>query len=108
MMKQLPAALALAVLLAASSALAQTSGDPAAGQALSVQVCATCHKVMATQPIPPGDAPSFAAIASMSSTTEMALHAFLSTPHANMPNLMLTLPEQDDVIAYILGQRKPR
>ena len=108
MMNKLPTALGLAVLLAASSALAQTTGNPAAGQALAVQVCATCHKVTATQPNPPGNAPSFAAIADMSSTTEMALHAFFSTPHANMPNLVLTLPQQDDVIAYILDQRKSR
>jgi hypothetical protein len=37
--------------------------------------------------------------------TATALHAFLTTSHPKMPNLILTPPETDDVIAYILGLR---
>jgi mono/diheme cytochrome c family protein len=108
MMKTLTAAVAIAALMAASGAFAQTSGDSAAGRALATKICATCHKVTPRQATPPGKAPSFAAIANMSGTTEMALHAFLSTPHENMPNLVLKPRQQDDVIAYILSQRRTR
>ena len=107
-MKKLSAGLTLALLLATSSAIAHTSGDVAAGRAIAMQLCTTCHKVTAEQPVPRGSkAPSFAAVAAMSSTTEIALHAFLSTPHANMPNLILQPQQQDDVIAYILSLRRP-
>ncbi|HWE76054.1 MAG TPA: c-type cytochrome [Stellaceae bacterium] len=108
MTKNLFVAPALAAMLAALSAVAQTSGDPAAGREMARQVCAACHKVTIAQTAPSRSAPSFAAIANMSSTTETALHAFLSTPHANMPNLMLKQQQQDDVIAYILGLRRPQ
>jgi mono/diheme cytochrome c family protein len=100
--------LAIALSLAASSVLAQTSGDAAAGRALATSVCATCHQVTGQQPAPRGNAPSFSAIANMSSTTETALHVFLSTPHANMPNFVLKPQQQDDVIAFILSQRRVR
>jgi mono/diheme cytochrome c family protein len=36
----------------------------------------------------------------------MSLHAFLLTPHANMPNYRLTSEEIDDVVAYILSLRR--
>ena len=105
-MKKIPVGVAIAVLLAASSAAAQESGDPAAGRTLATRACASCHRVTARQAPTRGKAPSFAAIANMSSTTETALHAFLSTPHATMPNLVLKPRQQDDVIAYILSQRR--
>jgi hypothetical protein len=36
----------------------------------------------------------------------MSLHAFLLTPHANMPNYRLTSKEIDDVVVYILSLRR--
>ena len=107
-MRRFSAALAIVFLAIAPCAVAQTSGDPAAGRALATRVCAACHKVTPGQPAPLGNAPSFAAIANMSSTTETALHVFLSTTHANMPNLVLQPQQQEDVIAYILSQRTSR
>jgi hypothetical protein len=50
--------------------------------------------------------PSLAAVAAMPSTTSISLHAFLMTPHANMPNYRLTAQEIDDVAAYILSLRQ--
>jgi cytochrome c len=89
-----------------TNAFAQASGDLPAGQALATQVCAQCHKVAPNQPASPRSAaPDFAAIANMRSTTEMSLHAFLSSPHPTMPNLILPPPQQDDIIAYILSLR---
>ncbi len=89
-------------LLAAAQALAQVPpGDAAAGQKLVQAQCSTCHG-----PRPgPQQAPSLEAIASMPSTTSMSLHAFLMTPHANMPNYRLSSQEIDDVVAYILSLR---
>jgi mono/diheme cytochrome c family protein len=91
-----------------SRAWAQSAGDAAAGEALARGVCAQCHKV-ANDASPPqrSGAPDFAVIANMSSTTETALHVFLTSPHPRMPNLILTPPQQDDIIAYILKLRKP-
>jgi cytochrome c2 len=89
-----------------TTAFAQTSGDVAAGQGLATRVCAQCHKVAPNQPpTPRSAAPDFAAIAKMPSTTEMSLHAFLSSPHPTMPNLILTPRQQDDIIAFILSLR---
>jgi len=105
-MKRLSTVLALALTLPAANSIAQTSGDTVAGRQLSLSVCATCHQVTADESAPRGNAPSFAAIANLPSTTQMALHAFLSTPHANMPNLVLKPQEQNDVIGYILSLRK--
>jgi hypothetical protein len=35
----------------------------------------------------------------------MSLHAFLITPHANMPDYRLTPQQIDDVVTYILSLR---
>jgi len=88
-----------------------TMGAPAGAQsvALGQQVwqrrCAECHALAGTVP-PAGQPPPFAAIASLPSTTELSLRAFLYSPHAEMPNLILTPGETADVIAFILSLRK--
>ena len=48
-------------------------------------------------------APSFPQLARLSSTTELSLKVFLSLNHENMPNLMLTRDQMDDLAAYILS-----
>ena len=102
---RLPTILVLAPALFAASSFAQTASETATGRQLAIRMCADCHRVTAQQAAPRGTAPSFAAIANLTSTTQMALHAFLSTPHANMPNLVLKPQEQNEVIAYILSLR---
>jgi mono/diheme cytochrome c family protein len=77
-------------------------GDPAAGARLAREVCAVCHLVAEDQPSDPGIGPSLVEIAAHPATTELSLRAFLQTPHATMPNLMLTPEETDDIISYIL------
>lgn len=86
---------------------AQSMGDATAGGRFALQVCTPCHIVASNQLAPQrlAIAPSFAAIANIPAMTEMALHAFLSSPHPSMPNLILQPQEQDDVIAYILSLR---
>jgi hypothetical protein len=41
----------------------------------------------------------------MPSTTSMSLHAFLMTPHGQMPDFASTRAQIDDVVAYILSLR---
>lgn len=95
------------VLLAAAQAVAQApSGDAtAAGRELVKAQCSTCHDGEGS---PPGrqQGPSLAAVAAMPSTTSISLHAFLMTPHANMPNYLFTPQEIDDVVTYILSLRR--
>lgn len=92
------------LLVMAGSAAAQ---DAQAGGILARRWCAGCHAVepggaqSASDLIPP-----FAAIAAMPSTTEASLAAFLSSPHANMPDYSLTRIEIAHVSAYILSLRK--
>lgn len=77
-------------------------GDPKAGARLAREVCAACHVVAEDQMVDPGVGPWFIDVAEHPATTVLSLRAFLQTPHATMPNLMLTPEETDDVISYIL------
>ena len=105
------AALALAGLLLARPAAAQTAADAetvACGRAVAETWCANCHVVSRQARGPAGDAaPPFAAIAAMPSTAGMSLRAFLQTPHARMPDYRLSQAELDGVVAYILSLRRP-
>lgn len=94
-----------AVLVGAAVARGQDSlGDRLAGRQLALQVCAECHLVADEQLLDPlVGAPPFYEIAERPSTTELGLRIFFRTPHQNMPNLMLTPQETDDVISYILS-----
>ena len=108
--KGLSSALILAVMLIgipSHRALGQDGGDPVAGRALARRWCDTCHVVDAQQERGTSTgAPAFAAIAGMKSTTAMGLRVFLQTPHGRMPDLHLTRDEIDDVVAYILSQKR--
>jgi mono/diheme cytochrome c family protein len=98
--------LALALVASAAGAQAPTPGDPQAGRDYALRNCTSCHTVSPRQSPPAHTAPSFQAIADMRSTTQMSLHAFLSTPHPRMPNFIVPPKDADDVIAYILSLRK--
>jgi mono/diheme cytochrome c family protein len=109
-MKRLPPALILAATMigiASHGAAGQDEGDPASGRALARRWCDSCHIVDAQQERGTSTgAPAFAAIANMKSTTAMGLRVFLQTPHGRMPDLHLTRDEIDDVVAYILSQKR--
>jgi mono/diheme cytochrome c family protein len=77
-------------------------GDPQAGAEVARGICASCHVVADDQMIDPGVGPSFFEVAEHPGTTALSLRAFLQTPHATMPNLMLTPQETDDLISYLL------
>jgi mono/diheme cytochrome c family protein len=96
----------IALPMAVAIAQAPVAGDPQAGRAYALKNCTNCHMVSAKQSPPVRTAPSFQAIADMRSTTEMSLHAFLSTPHPRMPNFIVPPKNGQDVVAYILSLRK--
>ena len=85
-----------------SGEVQELTGDPEAGARLACEVCAACHVVSDDQMIVPGIGPWFIDVAQHPATTALSLRAFLQTPHANMPHLILTREETDDIIAYIL------
>jgi mono/diheme cytochrome c family protein len=91
---------------------AQEAGLVQAGERIARESCIACHalddgnvKSRSAGDASTGAAPSFGAIAAMASTTEVAIKVFLQTPHANMPNIMLTQNEIDALTAYILDFR---
>jgi len=95
---------ALCLCLAGAPAAAQ-SIETAEGRRLAETVCSACHRVGPgeTEAGPNEDAPSFASIAAMSSTNELALKVFLRTSHGKMPNIILSPSEIESVVAYILS-----
>jgi hypothetical protein len=92
-------------------AVAQDSSGPdpvGSGRAFVMKTCSECHVVVPRQFMAPRDtaARDFVDIANDPNTTAMGLLVFLHTPHASMPNLVLTNQESNDVIAYIMSLRK--
>ncbi|MDB5569260.1 MAG: hypothetical protein JWN93_443 [Hyphomicrobiales bacterium] len=77
----------------------------AEGARLARQTCAACHALEPGAKPGSAAAPSFPAIAAMASATSASLKVFLKTPHAAMPNIMLTEREIDALALYILSLR---
>jgi mono/diheme cytochrome c family protein len=89
--------IALVLLVSAIPAAAQPALD---GATIARDVCASCHVEAKASP-----APSFSSIARMPSTTKVAIKVFLKTPHAPMPNIMLSEDEIDALADFILSHR---
>jgi len=100
----------VALVLVHGIAVAQElPGDANAGRALAMRLCAGCHVVAPDQRRPAMDgAPAFLTLARDPAVTELSLRAFLQTPHARMPNIMLSRREIDDLVSHILGMRTAR
>ncbi len=96
--------LCLIATLCASAAMAQQT-DPGPGRRLAERFCTSCHEIRPgeTGAGPMAAAPPFQLVARMPSTTQLALHVFLSTSHAGMPNILLTEQEIDELAAYIVS-----
>ena len=98
------AALAASFALTGTAASAQDMGDPANGAAIARSICAECHAVDVAQTRSPNaKAPRFATVAKTPGMTPTALRVWLQSPHPTMPNLILSEPQKDDVIAYLLS-----
>ena len=102
-MKSIMAAMLTAVLVAAVAPVtAQELGSAQRGEALAKSVCAECHAVQKGEGgSRNGKAPRFQTLATTRGMTPMALTVALRTSHREMPNLVLSTREVDDVIAYI-------
>ncbi|MFH6782033.1 MULTISPECIES: c-type cytochrome [Methylobacterium] len=82
---------------------AALAADAARGQLLAVQLCSACHAVGREQNAGGFVGPSFVGIATMPSTTGLALSVFLQSHHQRMPSLRLERDERDAIIDYILS-----
>jgi mono/diheme cytochrome c family protein len=95
--------------LALSCGAAVAAGVPAevdSGHELARAWCTSCHAVEPGEIAGPyADVPSFLAVARLPSTTQSALHAFLSSPHRDMPDIKFTDAQLDDIVGYILSLR---
>jgi cytochrome c len=89
-------------------------GDLTSGRQIATVQCSSCHQVL-PRLFPEGNVPSgadkdgppnFQSIADLSSTTGLSLNVFLHSNHRNMPNLILSPADSDDLIAYILSLKK--
>jgi len=104
----------IGVLLAELAGIGMTAaqdlpGDPRNGYALASAVCDVCHAIGEGAPEADlGVAPSFQSVADNPAMTALALRVFLGSPHADMPDLILTETEADDVIAYIISLKGGR
>ena len=84
-------------------------GDAARGRDIALEWCTECHEVAPNVREPSvTDAPPFQAVADDPAVTEMALRAFLQTPHTDMPDIRPTPQQTDDLIAYILSLKGHR
>jgi mono/diheme cytochrome c family protein len=106
-MRRFPALIFTLLAIGAGSSSAQEVGDAGKGREFAETLCAICHGVEpgATQS-PRATAPTFERIAAEPGMTAMALYVILQTPHREMPDLVLTNEEKDDVIAYILSLKR--
>lgn len=99
----IPFALLVGIVANVSPAISQEAPNVASGRKLATAWCSECHVVAAGQPKAGNDAiPTFGAIANTPGTTDLALKAYLATPHPVMPNVVATRQQIDDIVAYIL------
>jgi mono/diheme cytochrome c family protein len=96
---------AIFITASAAASWAQADlGDVDRGQDLARTTCAACHRVEKAET---GekimDVASFQTIANNRARTKLALLVFLKSPHANMPDIVLSETEIDNVIAYIMS-----
>ena len=87
-------------------------GNPASGRQIATTQCSSCHRVLPILlsdrgvPADKDSPPSFQSIADLPSTTGISLNVFLHSNHKNMPDLILSKPDANDVIAYVLSLKK--
>lgn len=82
---------------------AQLPGDPFLGREIAESWCAECHNTLPSGIDLLEGPPAFQAVADDPAVTEIALRAFLRTPHSDMPDVMPTPEQTDHLIAYILS-----
>ena len=83
-----------------------TDDNRSAGRQVAMEICSSCHRVVAGQLAPVQNTPSFIDIANMPSTTALSLKAFLRSNHKRMPNFIISNSDTDDVVDYILSLKQ--
>lgn len=99
-------AAALFVLSGRAEGTTSASDSASAGHRLAEAWCKTCHAIESSTAGTLNPAPDFMTIANQPSTTELSLKVFLRSSHRNMPNLVLTPDQADDLASYILSLRR--
>jgi mono/diheme cytochrome c family protein len=103
-----------ATLVASAAALAATwsiasaqdlRGNIASGRDLAGRWCGNCHRIEGGPPARSGVS-TFEQVARLPSTTALSLRVFLRTSHADMPNIQMSEPDADDLIAFILSLKE--
>jgi mono/diheme cytochrome c family protein len=88
-----------------ASGLAQPlAGNPLIGRQTAIALCASCHQVIGEKRL--GGPPSFLDIANMPSTTALSLKVFLRSSHKEMPDLIISDSDTDDLIAHVLSLKQ--
>ena len=82
-------------------AISMANADPASGERLARQWCASCHVVAPDQKGPAVDVQPFSAIARMPGFNREKVAFFLLDPHPKMPNMFLSRGEAADLADYI-------
>ncbi|HML09999.1 MAG TPA: cytochrome c [Stellaceae bacterium] len=98
----MPKCLVVAALLLLANANSARA-DIGRGKELSEQLCAQCHAVVPGQASPNPKAPTFERSAADPTITVYSLRAFLRTPHATMPNIIVKPDDVDDIAEYLLS-----
>jgi mono/diheme cytochrome c family protein len=80
------------------------AGNPSSGRQVATTICGSCHQVIGGKGR--DGSPSFVDIASMPSTTALFLKVFLRSNHKEMPDLIISAADTDDLIAYILSLKE--
>ena len=95
-----------AALAAPVEALAQPDNGHSLGRQVAIELCSSCHRVTEEQHLPGENVASFFAIANLPSTTALSLKVFLRSNHKGMPNLIVSEPDTDKLIDYILSLKR--
>jgi mono/diheme cytochrome c family protein len=96
----------LMVSVSGGAAAQEAAGDPVAGANLARDWCAACHNVERNVwDDSASGAPAFQTLATHPGLSEMALRAFLQTPHDRMPDVAPTPEQTADLVTYILSLR---
>lgn len=105
MHRSLNAALAALAALAACALPAraeQVKGDAAAGKVYANAACANCHGIEpGAKSSPEINAPPFAVMIDKVKLTPAQIEGWLTSSHANMPDLAVPADKRADLIAYI-------
>src|SRR5512140_3364644 len=95
-----------AALALPAEALAQPDNGHSLGRQVAIELCSSCHRVTEGQPRTGTNVASFIAVANMPSTTALSLKVFLRSNHKGMPNLIVSEPDTDKLIDYILSLKR--